>query len=69
MSNNIAGRVVVTNFGQVKHLVDAAGQTFGRIDVIINNAGLMPRVSFLVCVYTPWLGLVKSGAYDIRTGT
>ena len=39
----------VTNFGQVKHLVDAAVQTFGRIDVIINNAGLMthspPRTS------------------------
>ena len=33
----------VTNFGQMKHLVDAAVQTFGRIDVIINNAGLMPH--------------------------
>ena len=27
---------------QVKHLVDTAVQTFGRIDVMINNAGLMP---------------------------
>ena len=33
----------VTNFDQVKHLVDAAVQTFGRIDVMINNAGLMPH--------------------------
>jgi NADP-dependent 3-hydroxy acid dehydrogenase YdfG len=28
---------------QVKALVDAAVQAFGRIDVIINNAGLMPQ--------------------------
>ena len=27
---------------QVKKLVDAAVQQFGRIDVMINNAGLMP---------------------------
>jgi NADP-dependent 3-hydroxy acid dehydrogenase YdfG len=32
----------VTELGQVKRLVDAAVQTYGRIDVIINNAGLMP---------------------------
>lgn len=32
----------VTDFDQVKKLVDAAAQKFGRVDVIINNAGLMP---------------------------
>jgi len=32
----------VTVPDQVKQLVDAAVQTYGRIDVIINNAGLMP---------------------------
>jgi NADP-dependent 3-hydroxy acid dehydrogenase YdfG len=32
----------VTHFDQVKKLVDAAIQVFRRIDVIINNAGLMP---------------------------
>jgi NADP-dependent 3-hydroxy acid dehydrogenase YdfG len=32
----------VTICDQVKELVDAAVQTFGRIDVMINNAGLMP---------------------------
>lgn len=32
----------VTRYEQVKHLVDHAARTHGRIDVIINNAGLMP---------------------------
>jgi NADP-dependent 3-hydroxy acid dehydrogenase YdfG len=33
----------VTKVDQVKRLVDSAVQTYGRIDVIINNAGLMPQ--------------------------
>jgi NADP-dependent 3-hydroxy acid dehydrogenase YdfG len=33
----------VTDFDQVKRLVDTAVQTYGRIDVMINNAGLMPN--------------------------
>ena len=32
----------VANYGQVKHLVDHAVMSHGRIDVILNNAGLMP---------------------------
>ncbi len=32
----------VTNLEQVKNLVDTAVQKFGRIDVILNNAGIMP---------------------------
>ena len=33
----------VRSFEQVKHLVDHAVATHGRIDVILNNAGLMPH--------------------------
>lgn len=33
----------VTHRDQVQKLVDIAVQTYGRIDVIINNAGLMPQ--------------------------
>ena len=33
----------VTDHSQVKHLVDSAVQTYGRVDVILNNAGLMPH--------------------------
>ena len=34
--------VDVTNLEQVKNLVDTAIQQFGRVDVILNNAGIMP---------------------------
>ena len=33
----------VTHCDQVKRLVDAGAQTYGRVDVMINNAGLMPQ--------------------------
>src|SRR2546425_5117825 len=33
----------VTKLDQVKRLVDAAVQSYGRIDVMLNNAGLMPH--------------------------
>ncbi|VTU13176.1 putative oxidoreductase [Variovorax sp. SRS16] len=39
----LAIAVDVTVRDQVKHLVDTAVQSFGRIDVMINNAGLMPQ--------------------------
>ena len=33
----------IREYDQVKRLVDKAAQTYGRIDVMINNAGLMPQ--------------------------
>jgi NADP-dependent 3-hydroxy acid dehydrogenase YdfG len=33
----------VTDFDQVQRLVDAALESYGRVDVLINNAGLMPQ--------------------------
>ena len=41
--NALAVTTDVTDADQVQHLVDAAVDAFGRIDVIINNAGLMPH--------------------------
>lgn len=35
----------VTSADQVQHLVDEAVKTYGKVDVIINNAGLMPQSS------------------------
>ena len=39
----IAVQVDVTQSEQVKQLVDAAVERYGRINVLINNAGLMPH--------------------------
>ncbi len=39
----IAVETDVTQYGQVKNLVDTAVKTYGRIDIMINNAGLMPQ--------------------------
>jgi NADP-dependent 3-hydroxy acid dehydrogenase YdfG len=46
--NNQGGKALavetdVTDPNQVQRLVDEAVQTYGRVDVIINNAGLMPH--------------------------
>lgn len=40
--NALAVKVDVTDLEQVKNLVDSAVQQFGRVDVIVNNAGVMP---------------------------
>ena len=39
----LAVQTDVTDSAQVKHLVDTAVQAYGRIDVMLNNAGLMPH--------------------------
>jgi NADP-dependent 3-hydroxy acid dehydrogenase YdfG len=44
----------VTQFEQVRQLVDTAVQTYGRIDVIINNAGLMPQSPLDRCKIEDW---------------
>lgn len=38
----LAVKADVTNLEQVQHLVDTAVKQFGQVDVIINNAGVMP---------------------------
>jgi NADP-dependent 3-hydroxy acid dehydrogenase YdfG len=38
----LAVEVDVTDLEQVKNLVDTAVRQFGRVDVIVNNAGVMP---------------------------
>src|SRR3954454_8572940 len=41
--NALALATDVTVFDEVRNLVDAAVQAYGRIDVMLNNAGLMPH--------------------------
>ncbi|MEK1889720.1 MAG: SDR family oxidoreductase [Phyllobacterium sp.] len=44
----------VTKFEEVKRLVDHAVKLHGRIDVIINNAGLMPHSPLERCKVEDW---------------
>jgi NADP-dependent 3-hydroxy acid dehydrogenase YdfG len=44
----------VTHCDQVKRLVDAGVQKFGRIDVMINNAGIMPRAPLERLTIADW---------------
>ena len=44
----------VTDTGQVKSLVDAAVDEFGRIDVMLNNAGLMPLAPLALTKIDEW---------------
>jgi NADP-dependent 3-hydroxy acid dehydrogenase YdfG len=43
LGKDAAVQTDVTQYAEVKRLVDAAVQLHGRLDVIINNAGLMPH--------------------------
>src|SRR4051812_47827388 len=43
LGDDAAVQTDVTQYEQVKHLVDHAVEVHGRIDVLINNAGLMPH--------------------------
>ncbi len=42
LGDKAAVQTDVANYDQVKHLVDHAVKTHGRVDVLLNNAGLMP---------------------------
>ncbi len=42
LGSDAAVQTDVTDYEQVRRLVEQAVQAHGRIDVLINNAGLMP---------------------------
>jgi NADP-dependent 3-hydroxy acid dehydrogenase YdfG len=62
----------VSHREQVKALVDAAVQTYGRVDVMINNAGLMPQAPLERLKVDEWDRMIdvniKGVLYGIAAG-
>jgi NADP-dependent 3-hydroxy acid dehydrogenase YdfG len=54
LDNKAIVQTDVTDREQVKRLVDRAVQSHGRVDVIVNNAGLMPSSRFEVLHVDEW---------------
>ena len=58
----------VTDRQQVKELVDAAVQAYGRIDVIINNAGLMPQAPLERLQIDEWDRMIDVNIKEVLYG-
>jgi NADP-dependent 3-hydroxy acid dehydrogenase YdfG len=58
----------VTDSGQVKKLVDTTVQTYGRIDVMINNAGLMPQAPLELLKIDEWNHMIDVNIKGVLYG-
>ncbi|URK88228.1 SDR family oxidoreductase [Rhizobium sp. RCAM05350] len=54
LGRDAAVQTDVTKFDEVKRLVEHAARLHGRVDVIINNAGLMPHSPLERCKVEDW---------------
>lgn len=67
-----AGGKAVANYDSVEngeHIIDTAIKEFGRIDVLINNAGILRDVSFKNMSDDDWDLIIKvhvKGAYKVK---
>lgn len=64
----LAVQTDVTNFEQVKSLADAAVKEFGRIDVILNNAGIMPSSPIMDCDVSQWNQVINVNINGVLNG-
>lgn len=44
----------VSDYDQIREAVSAVADHYGRIDILMNNAGICPRASFLDCSKETW---------------
>src|SRR5262249_51918061 len=58
----------VTDRDQVKRLVDAAVQTYGRLDVMINNAGLMQQSPLVRLKVDEWDNMIDINIKGVLYG-
>lgn len=58
----------VTDPAQVKRLVDGAVRAFGRVDVMINNAGLMPQAPLELLKIDEWDQMINVNIKGVLYG-
>ncbi|HET9068896.1 MAG TPA: SDR family oxidoreductase [Amaricoccus sp.] len=58
----------VVDRGQVRRLVDGAVEAFGRVDVVINNAGLMPQSRLEALKLDEWERMVDVNIKGVLWG-
>src|SRR6266851_4701333 len=56
----------VTHCDQFRRSVDAAVQTYGRVDVMINNAGIMPRAPLERLTIDDWNRTIDINSFEGR---
>lgn len=58
----------VTNRDDVKAVIDLAMQKFGRIDVMFNNAGIMPQGNLAKLEYESWESMLDINVMGVLNG-
>lgn len=61
-------KVDVTNFADVQGLIDLAVETFGRVDVLFNNAGVMPVNPLIKGQRDEWQQILNVNVMGVLNG-
>lgn len=58
----------VTNFDEVKRVIDAALNEYGRVDVLYNNAGIMPTAPLIEGRRDEWQNMLQINIMGVLNG-
>jgi len=64
----IVQKVDVTNFSEVQSLIDTAVKNFGRVDVLYNNAGIMPVNALENAARSEWQQILNVNVMGVLNG-